>query len=241
MFQPIRSVLLLSVLFASTTGLADEQPKLADSLSKWQQLKEKHAGNYSYAVRWSSFAGFGHETVIVVRDNQVVERRYVEFGREVAPVAPGPKPPKPAGPKWVETASELGKHNEGAPPKTLDALYAEAAKVLQQPLRDSERRYVKFDQQGLLLSCFIVDTAIADDAPITGVRLARITPGESGKPDAGKNGKVHRAPNGKPFPKHWGAPPRIQTKDLRPLPGGYGRGSGTLARWIQMNLDKDRK
>jgi hypothetical protein len=43
----------------------------------------------------------------------------------------------------------------------------------------------------------------------------------------------------KPFPALWGAPPRIQTRDLRPLPGGYGRGSSTLARWIQQNLDKD--
>lgn len=41
------------------------------------------------------------------------------------------------------------------------------------------------------------------------------------------------------FPAHWGEPPRIQTKDLRPLPGGYGRGSSTLAKWIQMNLDRD--
>ena len=41
------------------------------------------------------------------------------------------------------------------------------------------------------------------------------------------------------FPAHWGQPPRIQTKDLRPLPGGYGRGSSTLAKWIQMNLDRD--
>ena len=48
-----------------------------------------------------------------------------------------------------------------------------------------------------------------------------------------------KAPNGKFFPVHWGAPPRRQTRDLRPLPGGYGRGSGTLARWIQMNLDRD--
>jgi hypothetical protein len=50
---------------------------------------------------------------------------------------------------------------------------------------------------------------------------------------------VHRGPNGKEFPAHWGAPPRAQTRDLRPLPGGYGSGSGTLAKWIQMNLDKD--
>jgi len=51
--------------------------------------------------------------------------------------------------------------------------------------------------------------------------------------------QVYRAPNGKPFPVHWGEPPRIQTRDLRPLPGGYGRGSGTLAKWIGENLRQD--
>ena len=45
----------------------------------------------------------------------------------------------------------------------------------------------------------------------------------------------------KVFPKHWGNPPRRQTRDLRPLPGGYGMGSGTLAQWIQKNLDRDQK
>ena len=41
------------------------------------------------------------------------------------------------------------------------------------------------------------------------------------------------------FPAHWGDPPFIQTRDLRPLPGGFGQGSSTLARWIQANLDRD--
>ena len=50
---------------------------------------------------------------------------------------------------------------------------------------------------------------------------------------------VYKAPNGKAFPANWGAPPLRLTRDLRVLPGGYGRGSGTLARWIQENLDKD--
>ncbi len=52
---------------------------------------------------------------------------------------------------------------------------------------------------------------------------------------------VYKAPNGKAFPANWGAPPLRLTRDLRVLPGGYGRGSGTLARWIQENLDKDAK
>lgn len=43
----------------------------------------------------------------------------------------------------------------------------------------------------------------------------------------------------KPFPAHWGEPPQMQTRDLRELPGGFGRGSSTLARWIETHLAKD--
>ena len=56
-----------------------------------------------------------------------------------------------------------------------------------------------------------------------------------------KSKPVYKAPSGKAYPAHWGAPPRLQTRDLRVLPGGYGRGSGTLVRWIQQNLDNDAK
>ena len=41
------------------------------------------------------------------------------------------------------------------------------------------------------------------------------------------------------FPKHWGDPPMMQTRDLRPLPGGYGMGSGTLAKWIEEKMAAD--
>jgi len=41
------------------------------------------------------------------------------------------------------------------------------------------------------------------------------------------------------FPAHWGPTPKIQTKDVRELPGGFGRGSSTLAGWIKNNLDAD--
>ena len=53
--------------------------------------------------------------------------------------------------------------------------------------------------------------------------------------------KAFKAPNGKIYPAHWGQPPLRQTRDRRVLPGGYGQGSGTLARWIQENLDADAK
>ena len=45
----------------------------------------------------------------------------------------------------------------------------------------------------------------------------------------------------KPYPVHWGSPPKRQTRDYRKLPGGYGFGSSTLAKWIQQNMAKDNK
>ena len=50
---------------------------------------------------------------------------------------------------------------------------------------------------------------------------------------------VYTAPNGEPFPSHWGEPPEIQTMDLVDLPGGYGQGSSSLANWISQNIRMD--
>lgn len=60
----------------------------------------------------------------------------------------------------------------------------------------------------------------------------------------GKKGNTPEPPakaNRKPYPSHWGTPPRLQTRDYRKLPGGFGFGSSTLANWIQKNLDNDAK
>ena len=43
----------------------------------------------------------------------------------------------------------------------------------------------------------------------------------------------HLSPRGKPFPRNWGKPPEIQTKDYVPLPNGFGHGSSTLLHWIR--------
>ncbi len=43
------------------------------------------------------------------------------------------------------------------------------------------------------------------------------------------------------YPKHWGAQPQAQTRDIRELPAGFGQGSSTLAKWIQQHIDEDAK
>jgi len=151
----------------------DEQAQLQKSLQTWQTLKAECGGNYAYKVSWSSWVGFGHETEVVVRNNRVAERRYREWSGQPVPVEPG-EPPKPEGETWTEQGEQLGSHPKGAAAKTLDQLYEEAAKVLAKTLAPHERLYLGFDNQGLLKSCFYVDTRIADDAPQTGVVINSI-------------------------------------------------------------------
>lgn len=58
------------------------------------------------------------------------------------------------------------------------------------------------------------------------------------KPEEGKS-EIFR-PAHKPFPPHWGRPPAVQTKDFKKLPLGFGMGSSTLAKWILVNVKKDK-
>ena len=229
----------LMLLICASPGMADDQEKLQASLKTWHQLRKKSEGDYSYTVRWTSFVpGVGHETKVIVRDNKVVERRFRSFDGPPVLVKPGQPATQPKGKTWSEKGKSLGTHKAGAPPKTLDQLYSEAFQNLKLELKEHERRFVRFDKQGLLLSCFTVDTRIADDAPGKGVKITGISLGAA-KDKA--TGKVYKSPGGKAYPAHWGAPPLRQTRDLRPLPGGYGRGSSTLGRWIQKNLDRDAR
>ena len=179
----ISSLCVTVFLCACATSLcaADDAAKLKESREKWEKLKEKCGGNYRYFVRTSSFSGMRTETEIVMQKNKVAGRRYKVTGGfgpavEIAPVEPGKPPVKPAAPKykWTERGADVGSNKGGAPAKTLDELYDDAEKVLAHTLSPTEKLYVRFDGQGLLKSCFYVDTRIADDAPTTGVMISEI-------------------------------------------------------------------
>ncbi|MFT5127189.1 MAG: hypothetical protein ACI8W8_000790 [Rhodothermales bacterium] len=217
------------------SAVADDSARLAKSLETWTHVKAECGGNYSYTKSWSSFTGLGNQTEIIVRNNFVSERKFREFGGQ-----PGTEPKT-----WTETGTQLGDRRGAAPPLSLDQLYIDAAAVLARELKPEERRYLKFDKRGLLLSCFTIDTRIADDAPINGVSINKITlnipkPKKEERAEPSKP-KVYTSPGGKKYPTHWGAPPRIQTRDLRRLPGGYGSGSSTLANWIRDKMKKDAR
>ncbi|MCS5631373.1 MAG: hypothetical protein NZ744_11135 [Pirellulaceae bacterium] len=156
-----------------------EQEQLQASQLKWEQLRASCAGNYSYTVTTLSFTGYRTSTTITIRDNKVHQRKYEAFAgapRVPLPLKPGAKPPvvKPLK-SWTETGAKLGTHKEGAKPQTLDILYELATKIVKRDLAPHEKRYIRFFKNGLLKSCFTIDTRIADDAPINGVNINSIT------------------------------------------------------------------
>jgi len=58
----------------------EKKDQLNQSYKRWLKLKEQCKGNYSYDIKWSSWTGFGNTTTIVVRGNQIIERRFESYG-----------------------------------------------------------------------------------------------------------------------------------------------------------------
>jgi len=105
----------------------------------------------------------------------------------------------------------------------------------------------------LITSLLIASIAVGEDErqPLTiGKILPKATSTETSKEKPTlKIGKLVPSDQERPkvtpekprFPKHWGHPPRIQTRDMVELPGKFGKGSSTLAKWIADNLKRDAK
>lgn len=93
-------------------------------------------------------------------------------------------------------------------------------------------------EDGFEFDKFILTTAKPDQAkppqahgPATRVKIGTA-------PDPFKAGAKPKQASR--FPKHWGAPPEIQTMDIVDLPAPYGKGSSTLKSWIQAKQKADR-
>ena len=179
------AIALLSLVEISppTRALADDKTpavselqQLEKSLANWTQLKEKCEGNYTYLVRRVYFVG-ATETEVVVANGKVIRRSFRTMSSQPVPQPIDPNNPAAPAPdegKWVEEGDQIGTHTEGAPAKTIDQWYTVAKEVLEKKLEPHERRYLRFDDRGIISHCFYVDTRIADDAPTTGVFITKI-------------------------------------------------------------------
>lgn len=84
-------------------------------MDAWRSIKKKEGESYSYTRNFSSVFGFGSNTKITVTNRIVTKREYQSYtanesGTEIRD-------------SRIENQEELGEHEEGAEPVTLDSIH----------------------------------------------------------------------------------------------------------------------
>jgi len=127
--------------------------KLEKSLNNWQQIKISKGSSYRYTTNFSSWIGFGSQTDIEVKDNQVIQRSYRAWDKNYKQTD-----------SWKEkNATTLGSHKNGALAKTIDELYSSCQDILRTKEEKSYHIHLNFDNNNILKNCFYAHKQCADD------------------------------------------------------------------------------
>lgn len=120
----------------------------------WQEFKKASGNSYSYQVTTSSWVGYGSETTITIKQGKVVERSFVAKSL----LSSGPVITR----EWKEDETQLGTHDEGAAPETLDEIYAKAKSdwLLK---RDDAKTFFETKNDGMISLCGYVPNGCQDD------------------------------------------------------------------------------
>lgn len=135
-----------------------------ESLDEWKKLKETNGNAYKYETTFTSWAGFGNTTEIKVQDGKVTARVYEEFTINDTTGA------RVIADSYTETAADLGSHEKGAPPLTIDELYDSCAKKYLTV--DDKKNILHFETQtnGLMNLCGFTPKNCMDDC-YTGIQI----------------------------------------------------------------------
>ncbi len=135
-----------------------------ESIDKWNDLKNRNGNSYIYQTTFVSWAGFGSVTELKIIDGIVTSRIYQEFRinetngeREVVDI-------------YSETKVDLGIHEKGAAPATIDELYNSCASEYLIADEKQNTLYFETELNGLMNLCGFVPKGCMDDCYI-GVRI----------------------------------------------------------------------
>ena len=141
--------------------------QLNESRGTWEAQRDAHQGSYTYSTYFQSWTGYRSNTTVVVDDNTVVERSFSSsFPNEQGTIVEE---------SWQETTPEtLGEHQEGAPAKTIDALYTDCAENVLSQSPQMNDIFLEFRSDGILERCTYVPNNCADDCE-EGIRIDSLT------------------------------------------------------------------
>ena len=149
--------LVFTGLLLSGCGQFAKQGELDKSLATWQALKAQNGDHYRYETSFGSFSGFGNTTTLTVQGETVVSRAYEAYRVD------GNTGEKNVTESWTEVGAEVGSHEAGAAPRTVDDLYrvCRSEVLAQSPLENDF--YLEFRDDGVLRTCDYVPKGCVDD------------------------------------------------------------------------------
>lgn len=141
-----------SIRIMDKRTVAELQAALKESRDVWDREKTARGNSYAYSRAFGSWTGFGHRTVVKVRNGVVVARRFEAFDRD-----------KNITSAFTEGPAEINTHDGGAVAKTMDALYDECAATCLTQNPETHSLSLEFTETGILNSCTYTPYGCADD------------------------------------------------------------------------------
>jgi hypothetical protein len=149
----------IMLLFASLFVSCKKDIAYGDDFSRsekiWNNFKASSGNSYRYKVNNSSLAGSVSETIITVKNGQVVGRSYVYKARGDSSAQLVIRD------QWEENASSLGSHAGSADLVTLDEIY-HRAKSDWLKKRGNAHTYFETKNNGMISLCGYVQDGCID-------------------------------------------------------------------------------
>lgn len=137
-----------------------------ESKAEWDKLKKKNGNSYVYTILEQSWTGHGSETTIEVVKGKVTGRYYIAF--EISDEDGS----KNITDSYEETLrKDIGKHDAGAPPYTMDDLYRTCISEYLVADPDTNEVYFETNEEGVMMLCGFVPLGCHDDC-YRGIRIS---------------------------------------------------------------------
>ena len=167
-----KTYLIVLILIGSLFNSCDSddleyQDNFETSQKTWLDFKETSNDSYKYTVTFGSWTGFGWETTIIVENGIVIQRDFEYTFTEGIPTDISQDALQ-----WTETGSEIGSHENGAEPITLDEIYYKAHNDWLVE-RNNTTTYFETENNGMISTCGYVENDCADDCFI-GIHIKSI-------------------------------------------------------------------
>ncbi len=157
-----KSITISFLACLSSSAFAGQLDSFQQSKQRWQKLKQSSPLAYEYSTEFESWTGMGATTTFHVVDDTILSRFYQSWIWYYDYENNG-KYTRETKERWFEGPTQIGQHQYGEAPKTMDQVYEQCE--MQVLSLDPNQNVIEFtiDRNGLIQKCQARSIYCADD------------------------------------------------------------------------------